>query len=211
MPSSASHYLVGDVGAGATVLQGEHLSIGFTAEQVRTLIEAATKGADEKVAEVSRRLGVTQGAMRTMLATLGQAEVSEERLADKLAEVFEQYRKAAAAIAALQPENPLAQQHAAKASQAAASGDRNEARHHLQAARAAAEAAAQEARRLAGEAEAAAEKQMIQAARAVAAEAELALAALDYPEAAQLFGEAASLMPRGEPTEKGILLRRQAD
>ena len=42
MPSGASHYLVGDVGAGATVLQGEHLSIGFTAEQVRVLIEAAT-------------------------------------------------------------------------------------------------------------------------------------------------------------------------
>ncbi len=211
MPSGASRYLIGDVGAGATVLQGEHLSVGFTAEQVRMLIEAATRGADEKVAEVSRRLGVTQGAMRTMLATLGQAEVPEERLAEKLAEVFQHYRKAAAAIAALDPENPVAQEHAAKASQAAASGDRNEARRHLQAARAAAEAAAAEARRLAREAEAAAEKQMLQAARAVAAEAELALTALEYAEAAQLFGEAALLVPSGEPNEKGILLRRQAD
>src|SRR5215470_16283002 len=188
MPSSASHYLVGDVGAGATVLQGEHLSIGFTAEQVRTLIEAATKGADEKVAEVSRRLGVTQGAMRTMLATLGQADVPEERLAEKLAEVFEQYRKAAAAIAALHPENAAAQEHAANA------------------ARAAAEAAAEEARRLAREAEAAADRQMLQAARAVAAEAELALTALDYPEAARLFGEAVLLVTNGEVDEKGILL-----
>src|SRR5690348_8187867 len=211
MPSGPSHYLVGDVGPGATVLQGEHLSVGFTAEQVRALVEAATKGADERVAEVSRRLGVTQGAMRTMLATLGQADVPEERLAEKLAEVFEQYRKAAAAIAALHPENPVAQGHAAKAAQAATSGDRNEARHHLQAARAAAEAAAGGARRLAREAEAAAQRQMLQAARAVAAEAELALTTLDYPEAARLFGEAASLMPSAEPKEKGILLRRQAD
>jgi tetratricopeptide (TPR) repeat protein len=211
MPSGASHYLVGNVGAGATVLQGEHLSVGFTAEQVRALIEAATKGADERVAEVSHRLGVTQGAMQTMLATLGQAEVPEERLAEKLAEVFEQYRRAAAAIAALHPENPVAREHAAKAAQATSSGDRNEARRHLQAARAVAEAAAEEARRLAGEAEAAAERQMLQAARAVAAEAELALTALDYPEAAQLLGEAASLVPAGEPKEKGILLRRQAD
>src|SRR5437763_1211919 len=211
MRSGASHYLVGDVGAGATVLQGEHLSIGFTAEQVRALIEAATKGADERVADVSRRLGVTQGAMRTMLATLGEADVPEERLTEKLAEVFEQYRKAAAAIAALHPENPVAQGHAAKAAQAATSGDRNEARRHLQAARAAAEAAAEEARRLAREAEAAAQRQMLQAARAVAAEAELALTTLDYPEAARLFGEAASLVPDGEPKEKGILLRRQAD
>ena len=67
MPSGASPYLIGDVGAGATVLQGEHLSVGFTAEQVRALIEAATKGADKRVAEASRWLGVTQGAMRTML------------------------------------------------------------------------------------------------------------------------------------------------
>ena len=211
MRSGASHYLVGDVGAGATVLQGEHLSIGFTAEQVRALIEAATKGADERLAEVSRRLGVTQGAMRTMLATLGQADVPEERLAEKLAEVFEHYRKAAAAIAALHPENPVAQEHAAKAAQAATSGDRNEARHHLQAARAAAEAAAEEARGLAREAGAAAEKQMLQAARAAAAEAELALTTLDYTEAAQLFGQAASLVPSGEPKERSILLRRQAD
>ena len=120
------------------------------------LIEAATKGADERVAEVSRRFGVTQGAMRTMLATLGEADVPEERLVEKLAEVFEQYRKAAGAIAALRPENPVAQEHTAKASQAAAAGDRSEARHHLQAARAAAEAAAEEARRLTREAEAAA-------------------------------------------------------
>src|SRR3984893_14908864 len=211
MPSGASQYLIGDVGGGATVLQGEHLSVGFTAEQVRALIEAATKGADERVAEASRSLGVTQGAMRTMLATLGQTDVPDERLVEKLAEVFEQYRKAAAAIAALRPENPTAQEHAAKASQAAASGDRNEARHHLQVARAAAEAAAEEARQLAREAEGAAAQQMLQAARAAAAEAELALTALDYLEAAQLFGEAALLVPSGEPNEKGILLWRQAD
>ncbi|HXA70386.1 MAG TPA: tetratricopeptide repeat protein [Stellaceae bacterium] len=211
MPSGASQYLIGDVGGGAIVLQGEHLSVGFTADQVRALIEAATKGADERVAEASRWLGVTQGAMRTMLATLGQTDVPDERLVEKLAEVFEQYRKAAAAIAALRPENPAAQEHAAKASQAAASGDRNEARHHLQVARAAAEAAAEEARQLAREAEGAAAQQMLQAARAAAAEAELALTALDYLEAAQLFGEAALLVPSGEPNEKGILLWRQAD
>jgi len=140
-PSGASLYHVGDVGAGATVLQGEHLSVGFTAEQVRVLMEAATKGADERLAGLSRRLGVTLGAMRTILATLGQSDVPEERLAEKLAEVFEQYRKAAAAIAALRPENPVAQEHAAKAAQAATLGDRREARYHLQAARAAAEAA----------------------------------------------------------------------
>ena len=62
MASGALQYLIGNVGAGATVLQGDHVSVGFTAEQVRALIEAATKGADERVAEASRCLGVTQGA-----------------------------------------------------------------------------------------------------------------------------------------------------
>jgi tetratricopeptide (TPR) repeat protein len=52
---------------------------------------------------------------------------------------------------------------------------------------------------------------MLQAAWAVAAEAELTLMALDYSEAAQLFGDAASLVPEGEPNEKGALLFRQAD
>ncbi len=44
----------------------------------------------------------------------------------------------------------------------------------------------------------------------MAAEAELAVAALDYPEAARLFGEAAALAPGEEPAEKGALLRQQA-
>jgi tetratricopeptide (TPR) repeat protein len=196
MSADLPQFQVGNVGPGATVLQGENISvIGFTAEQVRTLIEAATKGANESVAEAGRRLGVTHGAMRTMLATVGQSNVPDERLVEKLVEVFDQTRKAVNAIAALQPDNAIAQEHVTKASEAAASGDRDEARHHLRAARTAAEAAAQEARRLSREAEAAAARQMLEAARAVAAEAELALTALDYSEAEGLFGEAIELTP----------------
>jgi tetratricopeptide (TPR) repeat protein len=195
----------------AQTIKISDVTVGFAAGQVRELIEAATRGADEKVAEASRQLGVTQGAMRTMLATVGEADVPDERLAEKLTEVFEQTRKAAAAIDAVRPENAVAQHHVAKASEAAASGDRNEARRHLRAARVAAQAAAEKAGRLAQEAEAAAGQHMMQAARAVAAEAQLVLTVFHYAEAAGLFGEAASLVPDGEPREKGILLRRQAD
>jgi hypothetical protein len=131
MPSGGSQFQIGDVGAGATVLQGENLSIGFTAVQVRELIEATTKGADERIAEISRQLGVTQGAMRTMLATVGQADVPDEKLAAKLAEVFEQNRKASAAMAALQPDNPVAQAHVLDAVEAQACGDREQARRYF--------------------------------------------------------------------------------
>ena len=115
--------------------------------------------------------GVTQGALRTILTTVGLADVPDDRLLEKLAEVAEHYRKAAAEIGALRPENPVAKEHAAKASRAAASGDRTEARHHLRLARSAAAAAAEKARQLAREAEAAAEKQMLQAAQAASRDA----------------------------------------
>jgi len=170
----------GSVGSvGGDIVGRDKIQIGFSADQVRMLIEAATRGADEKLADVSQRLGVTLGAMRTMLVTVGEAGVPDERLAEKLAEVVARFREATTTIAALRPDNPVAQGHVSRASEAAAAGDRDEARRQLQAARASALGAAEQARRLAQDAEAAAAQQMLQAARAVAAEAELALAALD--------------------------------
>ena len=78
--------------------------VGFTVEQVRELIDAAMKGADEKVARASRLLGIAQGAMRTMPSTVRQADVPDERLSGKMAEIFEQSRKAAVALATLRPD-----------------------------------------------------------------------------------------------------------
>src|SRR5690349_9037680 len=96
-------------GAQAEKITVRDVTVGFTAEQVRSLIEAATKGADERLLDFGQRLGVTQGAIRTMLATVGEAGVPDDKLVEKLAEVFEQNRKAADAIAALRPDNPVAQ------------------------------------------------------------------------------------------------------
>lgn len=205
--------VLSDVRAGTIAISG--VIVGLTAPEVQELTKAAAASVvgplADKILDLSMKLGVTQGAMRTMLATVGQADVPDERLVDKLAEVVVQYGKAAAAIVGLRPDNPAAQQHVAQALAAAALGDRTQARQHLQAARAAAEAAAAEAQRLARKATAAAAQQMLQAAHAVAAEAELALAALDYLEAAQLFGVAAELVRDTEEREQGILLWRQAD
>ena len=124
-----------------------------------------------------------------MLATVGQAQVPDEELVTKLAEVFEQTRKAASAIAVLRPALRL---------------HKNTCRKHRR-------RAAEDARRLAHKANGAAGEQMLQAAQAVAAEAELALTELDYLKAARLFGEAASLVPNDGSPEKGALLERRAD
>jgi hypothetical protein len=222
LPSGPPQYQVGNIGPGAVVLQGADLSVivsSISATELQNLTRAAAAGAvgplADKIVDLSQKLGLTMGAMRTMLATVGQSGVPDEKLAEKLTEVFEQNRKATDAIAALHPDNPVAQAHVTDAAQAQTRGNRDEARRHLRAAREAAEAAAAQALRmgqqLAQQAEVAARQQMLQAAHAAAAEAELALTGLDYMEAARLFREASALVPAGELDEKGILLRRHAD
>jgi hypothetical protein len=89
---------MGNVGPGATVAQGQNISIkGINAEEMRELIVAArNKDAYEHIAEISRRLGQTQGEMRRMLANLGQVDVSDERLVETLQKQVDQALKAAA-------------------------------------------------------------------------------------------------------------------
>jgi exonuclease VII small subunit len=190
------------------------VNVGLTAPEMQELIRAAVVdavGLDSKTKDLSQKLEISHGAMRTMLVTVGHADIPDEKLLEKLSEVFEHYRKAAATIDALQPDNPVAQAHVAEAAEAVSAGDSDGARRHLRAARAAAEGAVAEARRLAREADLAVARQLQQAMRAVVAEAELVLTALDYREAAQLFGEAAAMVPNEEQNEKGELLTRQAD
>jgi len=191
------------------------ITIGLTPEEVRDLTAAATKGAvgplADKIVDLSQTLGRTQEAVLSMLRMLGQADISLDRLPEKLAEVAGQSKKAISAIGALQPENAVAREHIEKASVAASAGHSSAARLHLRGARQAAEAAAGQAQQLATQAETARTQQMLQAAQAAAAEAELVLADLDYLGAAQLFSEAASLVPAGHPDETVIFLHRQAN
>jgi hypothetical protein len=87
--------IIGSVGG--NIVGHDNITYGLSPEQVRELTEATAKGAvlplAEKIAELSGQLGVSQGAMRTILATVGQANVPDERLVEKLAEVFEQMRE----------------------------------------------------------------------------------------------------------------------
>ena len=96
MPSDASEYKIGDVGAGATVLQGENLSVGFTATQVQQLVQAERAGLVQQytsqLIELSGQLGATQEAVRTMLHIAGQDDVSAERWRDTLIAIAIQFR-----------------------------------------------------------------------------------------------------------------------
>jgi hypothetical protein len=88
MPSGLSQYEVGPVGPGATVLQGEHLSVGFTAAEVERLTQAERSGLIQQytlqLVELGKQLGATQEAVRAMLRIIGHDDVPIERLPDAL-------------------------------------------------------------------------------------------------------------------------------
>ena len=72
-------------------------------------------------------------------------------------------------------------------------------------------AAAQEAKKLREQAQAAEDAQLLGAAAAASAEGDLALTESHYTEAADLFRQAAELVPAGHATEATGYLSRQAD
>ena len=96
MSSGLSTYGVGDVGPGATVLQGENLSVGFTAAQVQELVRAERDGLvqqfSSQLVELSAQLGATREAVRTMLHIAGHDDVPAERQRDTLIAIATQYR-----------------------------------------------------------------------------------------------------------------------
>jgi hypothetical protein len=88
------------------------VTYGLTPEQVQELTKAAAAGAvgpfADKIVDLSKQLGVTQGAALTLLRILDQRDVPLDQLPQKLAEVATQYQQAQAHLAALNPQNPLA-------------------------------------------------------------------------------------------------------
>ena len=96
MPSDASEYEIGNVGPGAMVLQGENLSVGFTAAEVQQLVQAERAGLVQQytsqLVELSGQLGATQEAVRTMLHIAGQDDVPAERWRNTLIAIATQFR-----------------------------------------------------------------------------------------------------------------------
>jgi hypothetical protein len=184
------------------------VNYGLTPEQVQELTKAAAAGAvgplADRIVDLSKRLGVTEDAALTLLRIIGQKDVSLEQLPQKLAEVANQYQKAQAQLAALDPQNPLARGFLEQAQAEIKVGNFNRAHQLLGQAKQAQIAAAQQARELLQKAQLAEEEQLIQAAASSAAEGDLALTELHYLEAANLFEEAANLVPPGTSEDKRI-------
>jgi tetratricopeptide (TPR) repeat protein len=177
------------------------VTYGLTPEQVQELTKAAVSGAAGQLADsltdLSSRLGVTEGATRTILGILNQRDVPLEQLPQKLAEVANEYKKLEAQLTALNPQNPLARSLVEQAQAEFRAGSMTKVGQLLSQAKQAQIAAAQQARELRQKALGAEDELLIHAAASSEAEGDLAITKLQYLQAADLFKEAANLVPPG--------------
>jgi tetratricopeptide (TPR) repeat protein len=195
------------------------VTYGLTPEQVEELTKAAAAGAvagavgplADRIAELSNRLGVTQGAAVTMLRIIGQQDVPLEKLPQKLAEVAEQYKSAMERLASLDPQDPVTRDLVARADAAFKAGQLDEADQLVSQAEQAEIAAAHQAQQLAQQAQAAADQRLLRAAHDRSVRGDIAMTGLHYLDAARHFQEAAELVPAGHPDEKGRFLTLEAD
>ncbi len=202
------------VNLGGTTQQ--RIDTGLSAEELRQATEAAVRGATgpliDRITEISKTLGVTVDAAKTLLKIVGEdANIPDDKLAEALTKVAGDYNRLQTQVAALNPDNAIARQLVDEAKPEIDAGRFDRARELLRQATQAQIAAAQEARKLKEQAQAAEDAQMLGAAGSTATEGDVALTERRYKEAAELFGQAASYVPSGHSSERGGYLLRQGD
>jgi tetratricopeptide (TPR) repeat protein len=191
-------------------------NFGLTPEQLRQVTEAAVKGATgpfiDRISDISKTLGVTEEAAKTLLRIVGERpDVPDERLAEALTKVAKDYKRLQARVAALNPDNPTARDLVERAKSEVFAGHFEAAHQLLTQARQAQIAAAEEANKLAEQAQAARDSRLLGAAASAAAEGDLAMTELHYAQAADLFKQAAELVPARHPNERGNYSHGQAN
>ena len=191
-------------------------NFGLTPEQLREATKAAVAGATEplldRIDKIRSVLGVTRSAAEKLLKIAGeQPDVPDEKLAEVLTSVAADYQRLKAQAAALNPDNPTARALVAQAKAAIEAGQLAQAHELLRQATQVQIAAAQEARKLREQAQEAEDAELLGAAASTATEGDLAMTERHYPQAADLFKQAAELVPAGHRDETTGYLERQAD
>ncbi len=195
-------------------------NFGLTSEQLKQVTEAAVTGAVkgatgplvDRITDISKTLGVTEDAAKTLLKIVGEdPNIPEDKLAEALTKVAGDFKRLQAQAAALNPENPTAKALVDEAKPEIDAGHFDRAHELLREATQAQIGAAQEARKLKEQAQAAEDAQMLGAASSTAAEGDVALTERRYSEAADLFGQATGYVSSGHASEHGGYLRRQAN
>jgi hypothetical protein len=191
-------------------------NFGLTPEQLKQATEAAVKGATgpliDRVADISKTLGVTDDAAKTLLKIVGDdPNIPDDKLAEALTKVARDYNELQTQVSALNPVNPRAQGLVQQAKLEIRFGNLDRAEELLHDATEAQVAAAQEARKLREQAQAAEDAGMVGAASSKAAEGDLALTKRRYARAAELFALAAKYVPFGDLDQQSDYLLREGD
>ena len=160
-------------------------NFGLTPEQLKQVTEAAVKGATgpliDRIVDISKTLGVTEDAAKTLLKIVGEdPNIPDDKLAEALSKVAGDYKRLQAQVAALNPDNPTARKLVDEAKPEIEAGHFERAHELLRQATQAQIAAAQEARKLKEQAQAAEDAQMLGAASSTAAEGDVALTERRY-------------------------------
>jgi tetratricopeptide (TPR) repeat protein len=176
------------------------ITVGFAPETVQELIKTATKSSQdliEKSAELSKQLNMNEEAVRQFLSILGEQQVPPEELAPKLAEIAERYKTLTAQMSIVSADEPEVAQRKAEALRALERGDLRRTDALL------AEIESIQSLTLRKLESAVAETQ--------ARRAEIALSRLRYREAADLFAQAATLVPTDDPKQRLKFQNLEAD
>ena len=87
------------------------VNVGLSPEQVKELTEAAARGATgpltAAIVDLSKKLGVTEDATRSLLRIVGEQDVPLERLSETLVRVANDYKKPYEAPKLTQPKGKL--------------------------------------------------------------------------------------------------------
>ena len=182
-------------------------------EQLKAMIEAAVNGGlIDRLVDISKTLGVTENAAKTLLKIVGEdPNIPEDKLAEALSNVSADYQRLKAQVAALNPDNPIAKALVEQAKPEIDAGHFQRAHELLRQATQAQVAAAHESGKLKDEAQAAEDAQMLGAASSTGADGDVAMTERHYKEAADLFGQAAHYVPPGHASERGEYLLREED
>jgi hypothetical protein len=168
-------------------------NFGLTPEQLKQATEAAVKGATgpliDRITDISKTLGVTEEAAKTLLRIVSeQSDVPDERLAEVLTKIANDYKRLQVQAVALNPDNPTARDLVSRAKTEIEAGRLAQAHELLRQATQVQIAAAQEARTLREQAQAAEDTQMSGAAESTATEADVALTERHYVDVGQAAG-----------------------
>lgn len=170
-----------------SVVKGATEAVGKGATEAA--VEAAKKAQQEQIDKISKTLGVTEDAVKSLLKIVGEdPNVPDDKLAEALSKAADDYKRLQAQVAGLNPDNPTARVLVEQAKPEIVAGHFARAHELLRQATQAQIAAAQEARKLKEQAQAAEDAQMLGAASSTAAEGDVALTERHYREAADLFG-----------------------